>query len=100
MQWGWIHCVRHPIRGRAGQGGRKRQAPLAALYLLSKGPENSIDPVKISDAARMLLENVLFFANDPELVGQVFESVCEFVRHVPVYRLIFFPDQHVWELIA
>lgn len=89
-----------PFAGELAKVGENVRAPLAALYLLSKGPENSIEPVKISEAARMLLENVLFFANDPELVGQVFESACEFVRHVPVYRLIFFPDEHVWELIA
>jgi hypothetical protein len=89
-----------PFAGELARVGENVQAPLAALYLLRKGPENSIEPVKSSEATRVLLENVLFFANDPELVGLVFESACEFVRHVPVYRLTFFPDEHVWELIA
>ncbi len=89
-----------PFAGELAKVGENVKAPLAALYLLQKGPRNSIDPVKASDAARMLLENVLFFANDPELVTLVFESVCELVRLVPVYRLTFVPDQRVWELIA
>jgi len=46
------------------------------------------------------MENVLFFAHDPELVSMVFGSVCELVRCTPVYRLTFVPDQRVWELIA
>lgn len=89
-----------PFAGELAKVGENVQAPLAALYLLQKGPENSIEPVRVSEAARMLLENVLFFAHDPELVGLVFESACELVRHVPVYRLTFVPDQRVWELIA
>src|SRR6266704_1338664 len=48
---------------------------------------------------RALLESILFFAHDSELVGRVFESACEFVSRVPVFRLTFFPDARVWELI-
>jgi hypothetical protein len=89
-----------PFAGEMGKVGENVQAPLAALYLLQKGPKNSMEPVRASEAARMLLENVLFFAHDRELVGLVFESACELVRHVPVYRLTFFPDQRVWEMIV
>jgi len=89
-----------PFAGELAKVGENAQAPLAALYLLQKGSENTIEPVKASDAARMLLENVLFFANDSELVSLVFESACEVVRNVPVYRLTFVPDERVWELIG
>ena len=89
-----------PFAGELARVGENVHAPLAALYLLQKGPENSIEPVRPSEAARKVLENVLFFANDRELVGLVFESACELVRHVPVYRLTFVPDERVWELIA
>ena len=89
-----------PFAGELAKVGENVQAPLAALYLLQKGPENSVEPVKSSDAVRILLENVLFFTHDPKLVGLVFESACELVRHIPVYRLTFFPDDRVWELIA
>jgi hypothetical protein len=89
-----------PFAGELAKVGENIQAPLEALYLLQKGSENRIEPVRTNDAARMLLENVLFFACDPELVSLVFDSACELVQHVPVYRLTFFPDAHVWELIA
>jgi hypothetical protein len=89
-----------PFAGELAKVGENIQAPLAAVYLLQKGPENSIEPVKASEAARGLLENVLFFAHDPETVGLVFESACELVSYVPVYRLTFVPDESVWELIA
>jgi len=89
-----------PFAGELARVGENVQAPLAALYLLQKGPENAIEPVRASEAARMLLENVLFFAHDPKLVSLVFESACELVSNVPVYRLTFFPDERIWEWIA
>jgi hypothetical protein len=46
------------------------------------------------------MENVLFFARDPEFVKLVFESACDFVNHVPVRRLTFAPTSSVWELIV
>ena len=76
------------------------RAPLAALYLLAQGSENRIEQVGEADATRAVLESVLFFAHDTELVGQVFDSVCELVRRVPVRRLTFVPDSRVWEFIV
>ena len=89
-----------PFAGELARAGENVKAPLAALYLLQKGPANTIEPVRANDAVRMLLENVLFFACDPALVGLVFDAACELVQHVPVYRLTFFPDARVWELIG
>ena len=89
-----------PFAGELAKLGENTQAPLAALYLLQKGPENTIEPVRASEAVHRLMENVLFFTHDPELVALVFESACDLVRHVPVYRLTFVPDERVWELIA
>jgi len=43
---------------------------------------------------------VLFFAQDEELVGMIFQTVCDFVRRVPVRRLVFKKDASVWELIG
>jgi len=89
-----------PFAGELAKVGENVRAPLAGLYLLQKGPENSISPVRASAAVRGLMENVLFFAHDPKLVSMVFESACELVCRVPVYRLTFVLDQRVWELIA
>jgi hypothetical protein len=80
--------------------GENLRAPLAALYLLAQGPENRVEPMSDAEAARELLQNILFFARDEELVRMIFQTVCDFVRRVPVRRLVFTPDARVWELIT
>jgi hypothetical protein len=88
-----------PFAGELARVGENVAAPIAAVYLLTKGSENRIDPVPPREATQLLLRNILFFAEDPALVRRVFHSACEFVARVPVERLTFFPDQRVWELI-
>ena len=96
---GYIACGT-PFAGELARVGENCSAPLAALYFLAKGPENRIDPVSSADAVGLLLRNILFFAEDPDLVKQLFRSVFEFVERVPVQRLTFFPDARVWDLIG
>jgi hypothetical protein len=80
--------------------GVKICAPLGALYLLAQGSENRVEPVSDAEAARELLRHMFFFAQDQELVRMIFGTVCDFVRRVPVGRLVFTPDARVWELIT
>jgi hypothetical protein len=89
-----------PFTGELGKLGENVSAPIAALYLLEKGPRNHIAPVTAPEANRAFLSNVLFFAEDQELVRSVFRSACEFVDQVPVYRLTFLPDSRVWEMLT
>jgi hypothetical protein len=56
--------------------------------------------VGTSDAGRELLANMLFFAEDREMVHEAFQAACDFVHRVPVQRLTFVPDARVWELIG
>jgi hypothetical protein len=88
-----------PFAGELAKIGENVSAPIAAVYLLAQGPENRIDPISLSEAARSLLSNILFFAEDEELVRAAFHSAFEFVSQVPVARLTFLPDSRVWELI-
>lgn len=88
-----------PFAGELARVGENRSAPLRALFLLEKGPENRIEPMSATEAVRSLMRNILFFAEDAELVRLVFQSACEFIERVPVRRLIFVPDQRVWEII-
>ncbi|MBI3667922.1 MAG: hypothetical protein HY236_17115 [Acidobacteria bacterium] len=88
-----------PFAGELARVGENLSAPVAALYFLAQGPENRLEPVPAAEAARTLLENILFFAEDPELVKLVFQSACEFVSKVPLHRLVFLPDSRVWEMI-
>ncbi len=89
-----------PFTGELAKLGENASAPVAALYLLAQGPENRIESVSAADAGRELLANTLFFADDPHSVQQVFQSACDFVRRVPVFRLTFVPDARVWEMIG
>jgi hypothetical protein len=88
-----------PFAGELGKLGENLSAPLRTLFLLEQGLENRIEPVATSEAIRLLLRNILFFAEDTELVNLVFRSACEFVERIPVRRLTFVPDQRVWEMI-
>jgi hypothetical protein len=88
-----------PFAGELARLGENASAPVARLFFLAKGPENRIDPIETPDALRMLLRNILFFADDPDLVKMVFRSACEFLARVPAFRLTFFPDSRVWDLI-
>ena len=89
-----------PFAGELARVGENMRAPVAVLYLLAQGQENRIEPVSHAEAARGLLRNILFFAQDAELVRMVFQSVLDFVRRVPVRRLVFAQDARVWELIT
>jgi hypothetical protein len=93
-------AVGTPFYGELARSGENLTAPIDALYLLAKGPKNKIEPIEGAAAVRGLLENVLFFARDPEFVKMVFDSACDFVNRVPVRRLTFVPDASVWELIV
>ena len=93
------HACGTPFAGELARVGENLSAPMHALFLLEQGPENRIEPVAASEAIRLLLRNILFFAEDTELVNLVFQSACEFVERVPVRRLIFVPDERVWEMI-
>jgi len=89
-----------PFAGELAKVGENISAPVAALYFLAQGPENRIETMAPAEAGRTLLRNILFFAEDAELVKLVFDAACEFVSKVPVYRLTFVPDGRVWDLIV
>jgi hypothetical protein len=88
-----------PFAGDLARPGKNLRAPLAAVYLLAQGAENRIETIGAAEAARGILTNILFFAEDAALVQAVFRSALEFVERVPVSRLTFAPDQRVWELM-
>src|SRR5579872_1521090 len=60
-----------PFAGELARVGENQSAPLTALFLLEKGAENRIESVATPEAIRLLLRNILFFAEDAELVNLV-----------------------------
>jgi len=89
-----------PFTGELAKLGENTSAPVAAVYLLAQGPENRIEALGKAEAGRELLANMLFFAEDQEMVHGAFQAACDFVHRVPVYRLTFVPDTRVWEMIG
>jgi hypothetical protein len=89
-----------PFAGELARVGENVSAPIKAVFLLEKGLQNRMEDVSEAEAVRLLLRNILFFADDAELVNQVFHSACQFVNKVPVRRLIFAPDERVWNIIG
>ena len=89
-----------PFSGELARLAENLSAPLAALYVLEKGPGIKIEPLAEADAVNALLQNILFFAEDAQLVERVFASACEFIRRVPAYRLTFAPSSRVWEALG
>lgn len=88
-----------PFAGELARPGENAMAPIEHLFFLDKGQHNRIDPIAPADASRRLLRNILFFADDADLVKMVFRSAMEFLGRVPASRLTFYPDQRVWDLI-
>jgi hypothetical protein len=93
------HAFGTPFAGELEIPGAEIAAPIAALYFLRKGSHNAIGPIQPQRAAATLLRNILFFADDAALAGQVFATACDFAARVAVAELTFRPDPAVWELL-
>jgi len=88
-----------PFAGELAKSGENCTAPVSALFFLEKGPENRIDEISPAEAVRRLMRNILFFADDRELVGKLLATACDFVATVPIRRLTFYPDARVWDTV-
>jgi hypothetical protein len=88
-----------PFSGELGEPGANVSAPVEAIYLLAKGPSNRVEDVQPAVAARALLGNILFFAEDAALVRRVFAAALDAVEKIAVRRLTFVPDASVWEVL-
>ena len=88
-----------PFAGELAKAGENTVAPVSALFFLEKGPDNRVDELPPVEAVRRLMRNILFFAEDHELVEKLLATACDFVQKVPVRRLTFYPDARVWDEI-
>jgi hypothetical protein len=86
-----------PFAGELARPGENCTAPISALFFLEKGPENRVDELQPVEAVRLLMRNILFFAEDRVLVESLLATSCNFVDRVPIRRLTFYPDAGVWD---
>ncbi|MEO8078357.1 MAG: hypothetical protein ABI818_18665, partial [Acidobacteriota bacterium] len=89
-----------PFAGELGASGMRVSAPVHAVYQLAQGERHHMERLATSDAVRTLMKNILFFADDSELTGQVFATACDVAASVPVYRLNFAADSSVWDFLV
>ncbi len=59
-----------PFAGELARVGENCSAPIGCLFFLKQGPENKIEPMAKAEAIRRLMRNILFFAEDSDLVQQ------------------------------
>ena len=95
---GYLACGT-PFAGELARVGENCSASIGCLFFLNQGAENKIEPLAKPEAIRRLMRNILFFAEDADLVSKVFQSACDFVERVPVRRLTFAPDSRVWDMV-
>lgn len=88
-----------PFAGELARAGENCSAPVSALFFLEKGPANRIEEISPAEAVRRSMRNILFFADDRELVEKLLATACDFVARVPIRRLTFYPDSQVWNTI-
>jgi hypothetical protein len=88
-----------PFAGELAKAGENCAAPISALFLLEKGPENRVAELPASESVSRLLRNILFFAEDPELVEKLLDTAIDFASRVPIRRLTFYPDTKVWDTV-
>ena len=89
-----------PFQYERGLASEKLERPIKALYLLALGSNNKVEPIEGAAAAQAVLESLVFFVRDPELVKLVFNSACDFVNRVPVRRVTCVRYASIWELIV
>jgi hypothetical protein len=88
-----------PFAGELATVGENCAAPISALFFLEQGPENRVAELSASESVRRLMRNILFFAEDPELVERLLDIAIDFVSRVPIRLLTFYPDTKVWETV-
>jgi hypothetical protein len=88
-----------PFAGELARIGENISAPIAGLFFLEKSDQNRLVGVEPGVALAKLMRNILFLANDEDLVARVFQAAVEFVSLVPARSMQFTPDSSAWDLV-
>ncbi len=93
------NAIGTPFYCGLGRSGKNLEAHIETLYLLAQASESKIEAVESGAAIRGLMENIICFVRDPQLVKLIFETACDFVSRIPVRRVTFAPNVSVWDII-
>ena len=85
----------------AGSSGiyRNESAPIAAIVMLSQGPENVIEPLRPAQCLRKIFPEVTLHRWDPEFMDWGISQITDLVSSVPCYHLSCRPDRGAVELL-
>ena len=85
----------------AGEGmvAANANAGLEAIVFLHHGPENHLEPIIPSDAARQLLPTTSIPWFDGDILTGCIETLDQIVERIPCYNLRFRPDREVNDVI-
>ena len=85
----------------AGEGmvAANADAGLEAIVFLHHGPENHIEPITASEAARQLLPTTSIPWFDGDILTGCIETLDRIVERIPCYNLRFRPDHEVNEVL-
>jgi hypothetical protein len=88
-----------PFAGELARIGENISAPIAGLFFLEKSGQNRLLEVEPGVALAKLMRNILFLANDADLVSRVFQAAVDFVSLVPAHSMQFTPDSSAWDVV-
>jgi hypothetical protein len=76
--------------------GRRRSAPLAALYALRQAEATEFVPLRPGPAAGRLLGSVFFASADRAAVGRFLDTAAALLATVACWEMRFTPDRSFW----
>lgn len=85
----------------AGSSGiyKNESAPLAAIILLEQAKENSLQPLTVAEAFRMIYPEVTMHRWDRIFVERAADLCLQLLQQVPVYRLACLPEESAVQLV-
>jgi hypothetical protein len=95
---GWTSYVM-PFAGDHQGKAERTEFPVAAIFRLEKGPENSIEPLSEASCFSLLLSSAPFVNTDPHQVDLLERTIRNLVDSLSRWHLTFKKDSSVWPII-
>lgn len=88
-----------PFWGELSRQGGQRRAPLAGIFFLNQNPKTYAEPLAPKQAARKLLETVLWFDPSAAATGKVLDCAAKLVESVPCFILNLRKNDSPWPAV-
>lgn len=88
-----------PFWGEQEIKGDNFFAPIKGIFCLKKGKQIKKSPLAQREALPRLMENILYFAKEPDLTRQVFQNSYDFISLHSLYKLEFMKNNYFWDIV-